>query len=231
MVSIADIVGYEYIKTTYIAYSLDSFFNSKGDGYHMRSVGLLRYTADNAMDKIDFEYEPIVVDEMDTNKYVISRNGLHRYSVLKILYLNEYMHYVGNNDKIDELRKKYTFPVDVAGVDFFKTYSKFLLMIYPCGIKDIEQEWDYSNYKYSGRLRVIKNDGSQVILETDQDLLSYVKSHSVISRNIGSAQWYYNHYPSFRHFLEEYYSDFIDIHILQKRFNEYQNNKGGMELC
>lgn len=233
-ISIADIVGYDYMWrkiNPYIAYSLDSFFNSKGDGYHSRSVGLLDYTSDNVMDKINFEYERIVVDEMGDNKYVISTNGLHRYTVLRILYLNECLHARGNNEKLAKLREKYTIPVSSNGVDLFKTYSKYILMRFPCGVKDIEKEYDRDKWGYTGRLVIEQNDKEQIVIKSDQELLEFVTSKaSIINQNISDLQWDYDKYPSFRNFLEEYYSGCLNVATLMEKFNEGQK-EGGIEQC
>lgn len=233
-ISIADIVGYDYNwmeVNPYIVYSLDSFFDSKGDGYHSRSVGLLDYTSNDVMDKVVFEHEIIAVDEMGDNKYVISYNGLHRYTVLRVLYLNEVMHARGNNEKLAKLREKYTIPVSCRGVDLFKTYSKYMLMKFSCGVRDIEKEYDSDTWEYTGRLVIIQDNNERSLIESDQELMKLVISKAdIINQNISDLQGDYNRYPSFRRFLEKYYSRYINIDTLMEIFRESQL-EGGIEEC
>lgn len=231
-ISVADIIGYDYewsYINPYIAYSMDAFFDSRGDGYHSRSVGLLDYTAYDVVDRIDFEYERMVVDDMGDNKYVISTNGLHRYTVLRILYLSEYIKARGNKEEIERLKEKYTIPVKFGELDIIKTYSKYLLMSSNCGVKDIEKEYDRENWTYTGRLIIIKENNEQIIIKNDDELLRYVKSQAKsINQNIENLQKAYNSYPSFREFSEKYCGDILDIAKLKERFNDYNRQEEGV---
>lgn len=234
-ISIEDIVGYDYQWNNInpnIAYSMDSFFNSLGDGYHSRSVGLLDYTAEDAVKKINFERERIVVDEMGDNKYIISTNGLHRYTVLRILYLSEYVRLGGNEKERNRLREKYTIPVEFRELDEFKTYSKYILMTSLFEISDIEKEYDSEKWIYTGRLVIKKKDKEQILIESDEDLLEYVKSKAnIINQNISDLQWAYNTYPSFRTFLETYYKDVLDINQLKENSKSFKEiEEGDVEL-
>lgn len=223
-ISIADILGYDNSwrnTDPFIIKSMDSFFDRNGSGYQSRSIGLLDYTTENAMEKIDFTYEKMVVDEMEKGQYTISTNGLHRYTVLRILYLSEWMNAKGDKEEIERLKRKYTIPVQVNEVDFFKTYSKYLLMCLCDEIKDVEKEYDREKFQYTGRLIIITTDQARVIIEKDEDLLEYVKGKaSVINQNINRLQWPYNAYESFREFLKSYYADSLDIERLEKVFKE-----------
>ncbi len=131
-ISIANIVGYNYqfySAPNDIIESLDNFFDSEGDGYHSRSVGILEYDRDYILDKLQdsFKMEPMVVADTGEGKYTISTNGLHRFTVLRLLYLSEVVQAKGDPRKLDELEKKYTIPVQLQGIEFEKTYCKYLI--------------------------------------------------------------------------------------------------------
>ena len=124
-ISIANIVGYNYqfySAPNDIIESLDNFFDSEGDGYHSRSVGILEYDRDYILDKLQdsFKMEPMVVADTGEGKYTISTNGLHRFTVLRLLYLSEVVQAKGDPRKLDELEKKYTIPVQLQGIEFEK---------------------------------------------------------------------------------------------------------------
>ena len=230
-VSIADIVGYRRDRgdSSFIAYSMGKFFNSKGDDYHRRSIELLNYTAENALQEIDFIDERMYVDEVDDDKYIISINGLHRYTVLRLLYLSEYVKAKGNKEEIDRLKEKYKIEAYVSRLDKIKTYCKFLLMTSKCGIKDIEAEYDGKNWKYTGRFFIIKKNNEKIVIETDEDLIEYVRNQAkIINQSIGDLQVYYNQYESFRNFLEEYFADTLDIKQLAD--GKIIEEKGNIDL-
>ena len=128
--SIADIVGYEYEwmnVTPNVFKSLDSFFDSNGDGYHSRSVGLLDYSTGELLAKLQDSYidEPIKVSEIDKGKYIITSNGLHRYTVLRCHYLQECAS-AKDEFELKSLRDKYTIPVQLQALNYEKTYCNFL---------------------------------------------------------------------------------------------------------
>lgn len=227
-VSIADILGYKKYRgdSNFIAYSMGNFFNSKGDDYLRRSIGLLKYTAEDALQKIDFIHERMYVDEFDDNKYTISINGLHRYTILRLLYLSEYVKARGNKGEINRLKEKYRIEVYLSRLDKIKTYCKFLLMTSKCGIKDIEREYDRKNWKCTERLFIIKNNNEKIVIENDEDLIEYVRTQTeIINQSIGNLQRYYDKYESFRNFLEEYFADTLGIKQLEDgKINEEKGN-------
>lgn len=132
-ISIADIVGYNYegrVTNPNIFHSMEAFFDSKEkNSYKSRSIGLLDYSFENILEGIkkSFETEPIEVEDMGNNNYVISRNGLHRYTVLRALYLSEYQKCNGDKREVEKLKQKYTILVKARELDETKTYCIFLL--------------------------------------------------------------------------------------------------------
>lgn len=127
---------------------LNDFFDEFGDGYHSRSIGLLSYDLDKLFDILStsFGVEPIKTLEAD-NKHVILTNGMHRFVVLRLLYLNERSKCSESN--LDSLNQKYTIPVQTTPVDLIKTYCKYLIDIFnPTSImgkyfSNIEKENNY----------------------------------------------------------------------------------------
>ena len=130
-VSIANIYGV-HDKMDEIDYSfpeiLDYFFDEQGDGYHSRSVSMLDYNEENVIDGLEssFRIEPMILIEMDYNKYFVLTNGIHRFIVLKSLYLSA-KRKCQNESEIVELNQRFTIPVKVTKVDFIKTYCKYLI--------------------------------------------------------------------------------------------------------
>lgn len=149
-ISMNDLVGFYEHDNCYLEFPnvMDDFFDEFGDGYHSRSVGLLSYDLDKLFDILStsFKIEPIKTLEVD-NKHVILTNGMHRFIVLRLLYLNERSK-CSEND-LDSLNQKYIIPIQTTKVDTTKTYCKYLIDIFnPACImgryfSNIEKENDY----------------------------------------------------------------------------------------
>lgn len=130
-VSIANVYGI-HDKMDEINYDfpeiLDYFFDEHGDGYHSRAVGMLEYNEDNVIASLEnsFRIEPMVLIEVDHNKYMVLTNGIHRFIVLKSIYMSA-KRKCQNKGEIAELNKKFTIPVEVIKLDYIKTYCKYLI--------------------------------------------------------------------------------------------------------
>lgn len=107
---------------------LDEFFDELGDGYHSRSISMLEYDDKTVIDKLmySFSSEPIKTLELDNNKHIIATNGMHRFLILRLLYLNAKSK-CSSIDEVSELKKIFTIPVRSTKVDLTKTYCKFLI--------------------------------------------------------------------------------------------------------
>lgn len=224
MVSIADILGYEQreeLSSENIFQSMDLFFDEKGDGYHQRSVGMLEYTEDNIIQKLEssFNFEPISIKETGEGSYVVNSNGLHRYTILRILYLNEVSKAKENKKELERLAQKYTIPVQIEEVDFEKTYCKYLL-------KNIRSEIDESpsinriqtnydeNYKNTGMVEIKFSDGTKKIMNNEE--LIELTREKIIKNGIPeysnySLQDKYSQYESFRTFVDSNFSDILQL--------------------
>lgn len=206
-INIGDILGYEgYLSSNKrnILLSMDNYFDGHGDGYHSRSVGLLDYDSNEIVDKLksSFRSEPISVIEIEDNKYFISTNGLHRYTVLRFHYLLDYLKNEAN------LKTKYKIPVSLARIDYFKSYVKFLLLNLDADIDYIFTHYD-ENFKYTNKLKIILNNKEKYIVD-DNELKNLVlsKVDNIDDDFLKEIINYYQIYPSFKRFIDD---NFIPI--------------------
>lgn len=229
-VSVADIVGL-YCKrgsSNNIFESLDDYFDSYGDGYHTRSVGMLEYNKDTIIEglKKSFEAEPIVVQETGEGSYTILTNGLHRFTILRILYLKEFADANWDAKKIMELKEKYSIPVEVVSINLEKTYCKYILEqigIYNLKrpeIKSIESE--YKDYKQTGNVEIKYYSGEKESITQEElknrtiEMLRQVIQNEGIPFYISRAL----KYPSFRNFVSENIPDIYKLIEEQERGNK-----------
>jgi len=206
-VSIADVVGYDsYEGTEDIFSSFSKFFDSNGDGYHCRSIGLLDYSSEEIMGKLgsSFEEEPMCVEEIDNGKYAISTNGMHRYTVLRAHYLMELQKVKGNLEDVQNLREKYTIPVKLNEVDYLKTYAKFLIMCSNSNYS-VHLELD-ENYDYTGNVEICFGDEKQVL--NDDELIEFARQ-SLLSLSDNQKEiidFLASKYESFNEFMLKNFS-------------------------
>ena len=182
MVSIADIIGYQYDwrgLSNNIAKNFSGFFG-RADEYHSRSIGMLSYSSDEIIEKLSpsFDKEPITILELDRGRKVISDNGLHRYTVLRLHYIHELNKVKGNKEKEEELRQKYTIPVEVTKVDLLKTYCQYIISFISLDAISLLNDYD-DYYKPTGKVRACSSN--ETIILDDEQLLNYTKN---IIRNI-----------------------------------------------
>lgn len=223
MVSIADIVGYDTFERgidTNIFLSMDRFFDEQGKPYSTRSLGMLEYDKENIIENLkqSFRNEPISLIETGEGKYTVLSNGLHRYTLLRILYLSEAAQANGDKEKLEELGKKYTIPADVTGIDLDKTYCKYLLKHIRTedqewNIEDVRAEYD-SNYRLTGKCVIRYGNGKTESL-TNKELLVLTKQRVFedehFKDNYPILQNMYNRYQSFAIFMDDEFSDIIPM--------------------
>lgn len=164
---------------------LDSFFDENGDGYHSRSVGMLQYDENNVIDRLNssFRLEPMVLIECDMCKFMIFTNGMHRFIVMRMLYLSAKSK-CQNEIELNKLIEKYTIPVEVVKVDFVKTYCKYLIDLFqPVSCMgeyyaNIEKTID-ENGKERYELTKIKGYGKyEIIYLSKEDMGMLLKSYT-----------------------------------------------------
>ena len=228
-ISIADIIGYDKIghKDYYVLESISSFFDRNGDSYHNRSVGLLEYGPNEIISKLSnsFIIEPIVTKELDNNKYIISTNGLHRYTVLRSLYLIEYEKNKKNPQKLEELKTKYQIPVRNNKLDYFKTYSAYLILL--SGVQAyFRNEYD-ENYNFTNRTEYINKNTKEKKYLTNEELLELtinsIQDNEKITRTIINNCILL---PSFYEYAKKYLSSIIDLTPVEQTYIEnYEDDK------
>lgn len=206
-VSIADIVGYDYefantINTNDIFESFPNFFQTNGDSYHTRANAMLEYTGDNIVQGLlrSFKVEPIKIGATPKGKYIIDVNGLHRYTVLRSLYLIELSRLGEDKEAITELNSKYTIPVEASEIDYIKTYSHYVLVTLGI-VRYISKEYD-NNYNATGNARVEFSNKQRKIM-SNSELIKLVTTSLMENKH----QWiffmnYLNKSEEFRTFIE-----------------------------
>ncbi len=217
-VCIADILGYRDGRAN-IFLTMGDFFDSQGEEYRRRSIGMLKYSSDEIMWRLaeSLEKEPIVIDDTGEGKYVISSNGLHRYTILRAHYLNELEKCQGDAKKELRLREKYLIPVKINELDHIKTYSKFLLTKYNPNIYSIRSDWD-ENYKLTGKMSIRYSDGREIIVG-DKELINIVRETMSQQQNFEDLQKYFK-YESFKNFAQEHLQGIIEVSQIQENGGE-----------
>lgn len=210
-ISVADIYGYDTCKGENIFESFDKYFESNGDAYHTRSIGMLDCSRDEIIEKINRSFkanpkrEPVKVAEVEKNKYVITENGRHRFTVLRALYLME-LHKSGYKNS-EELKEKYKIPVKCARLNTLKTYSIYILK--QCGLKEeVRADWD-ENYRPTGLLEIKKSDGTKEKID-DTQLLKItalaIENNPKVVRDI-QARAYLS--ESFKEYVQKYFPQLL----------------------
>lgn len=221
-VSIADIVGHQdsMINKNNILDNLEQYFpknnNEKENSYTARSAGMLEYTTYDIIPNLErsFTKEYILVTELDNNKLFIAENGLHRYHLLRVLYLNEKLK---NNTQVytEFLKEKYTIPVKLKKLDFVKTYCHFLLHCL-----ELENNFELikernSNYEETGNIVIIYNN--QIKTFTDEEFINLIKNNTnlITNNTIPLIKKYYETILSFRQFIDEHFN-FLELNNKEK---------------
>lgn len=217
-ISVGDILGYDYkwrissSQSPNILSCFSSYFDRKGMSYQTRSIGMLDYSSEEVITALmqSFKREPIVLSEADEGKYVVSSNGLHRYTILRLHYLNEISKASSEEEKL-AIKEKYKIPVKVEKIDYIKTYCNYLLD-YFFDIK-IRMEYDDNN-NYTGN--VVFSEQKTKRIMNDIGLLEFTSScfqrlnPSFIEtiRRIIDAKC--RAYPSFQKFIQDNFSEIFE---------------------
>ena len=232
-ICISQVVGYDisgrdgsFPPKKNVLLSMGEFFGDSNSGYHTRSLGMLDYTSEEIVSKLQYSFmsEPMVLDEADKNKYCISINGMHRYTVLRIHYLLEKLK---NKIPEEELNKKYSIPVKVRKRDYFKTYCNYLLSLLDSNLDYISAHLD-SDCKYTGLVKVVFKDGEEKIM-SDLELKELV-SQSIKNINDSSLSlisYNYNNYQTFKEFIDNNFEELKLLIMKQKGETVNEDYKSG----
>lgn len=176
-VSIADVVGYNYVgmgSGNDLLKAFPTFFDSKkSDGYHRRSLSMLDLTLEDALEKLapSFSEEPMKLADAPNGLYTIHGNGMHRYSVLRSLYCIEMINAKGNDEKERVIYEKYKIPVLVSKIDYIKTYANYILTTLKIA-NDVSNERDF-NFCNTGRVKIVLSNDEKLFF-TNEELLNYI---------------------------------------------------------
>ena len=185
LISIADIIGYDACggNAENIFDSFDSFFDRNGDGYYKRSCGLLDIPRENIMQvlKQSFTGEPININHIHGKNNLISINGLHRYTVLRVHFLNESYMIDKDSAEYTELKEKYTIPVLVKHLDLIKTYSNYLLNKVSLFKGYVKSEYN-DCWQATGNVIIELNNGEELCLN-DEALIKFTRDLVLLASN------------------------------------------------
>lgn len=216
--SIGDIIGYDYewrIGSTdvNILSGFENYFNKEGTNYQNRSIGMLDYSSDEVIKQLwkSFSKEPITVREADEGKFIIDNNGLHRYTILRLHYLNE-LSKASTEEEKQQVKAKYTIPVERKTIDYVKTYCNYLLDYFFDISLSLEVD---ENYRYTGKSTI--HIDKKTILMDDNELIRFVRESltnlpTQYLSDINEAILKNNcqKYPSFQKFIQDNLSDILE---------------------
>lgn len=209
-VSVSEILGYSYEYFELgndLLENLSYFYNENGSGYQTRSIGFLSYDADKMLETTQevCKTDTMFVQECESGKYVITENGLHRFNVLRFHYICELLKTDKSSIKeYEELKKKYTIPVEVQQTDYVKSYAYFILRKI---IPNIEIRVEYNeDYELTGNAVVSIGEKEKVL--TDSELISFLKreienNRDLLARYADMFECYSENLISFHDFLEQ----------------------------
>lgn len=148
-ISIGDIIGFENDGQTLFSGRGENVFeelsylygDDLNDEYKTRANGILTYSKEEILSRLaeSFKSDPLRVKEVDFGKYSVDGNGKHRFTILKAIYLSELAEINPNDqERLAELKKKYTIPVTLSRMDVEKTYTNFFVSAF--GFYDLNEE-------------------------------------------------------------------------------------------
>ena len=213
-VSVADIIGVFALSGGYnkqnVVSNLGNYFEETGESvrtYANRANSMLDYNKDTVISGL-YETnmrEPIEVILFDNGKALIGDNGLHRYHVLRTLYLNELSSCKSDEEK-EMLRKKYTIPVKAKEIDYNKTYGNYMFNLIKPGIV-VKPEYN-RRLETTGRIVIPTGRGDAIL--TDDQLLDVLKQNfdKINTSSLTFHKWY-NEIPTFNSYINNNFSDFL----------------------
>lgn len=175
-VSIRDIFGYDtewrdIVPDIFL--SMDDLFDSFGTGYQSRSISMLSYDKDTIMEGLrrSFEKEEMVLVESGEGNFLMFTNGLHRFTLLKALYLAEASK-VESEEELEALSQKYIIPAVIVSIELEKTYLKYLTLTMESfgadfNLRDIRTHYD-DNFKRTGNIEFVYKDGKRKVLSEEE---------------------------------------------------------------
>ena len=189
-VCIKDILGlnspFEEIVLSYPDF-MDSFFDENGSSYHSRSLGLLKLDPGSKEFKESFNWNPFNLIGVD-GKYFIAGDGNHRFSILRVLYLDRLRKCKTDKER-EALDEEFTFHSEVCEIDPLKSYCKLLIGMYSDNLMD--KTYFSGAYESNGRYFVARmfEDFNADYVEIPRDRYESVRN-KILSVNEDSDEHY-----------------------------------------
>lgn len=207
-ISVADLLGYERnvnydgYKGKNILYTFENFFDDNGDEYHTRALGLLEYKSGEQLvrelERRNHDTLDMCVMEVEAGKYIISSNGLHRFTVLRFHYLLDCMK---KEISEEELRELYKIPVCLSSkTNLKKTYCNYLIQISNPAISCI----CFKRGKDEILISYKSGEQEQIINEEKLLYLTIQYVNMLDSNSLSEIMYFYYNCISFHEFIDEY---------------------------
>ena len=212
-VSIGEIVGYSEFHlnsgdNNNILFTMKNFFDRKSNGYKARSIGMLDFeSGEDALKKLEksFEEEPLSVEQLGENKFYISSNGLHRYTILRLHYLNDL---IKENISLEELNKKYQIPVSLTKYQKFNSYCNYI--INKCQAGELRQLYN-EHGDLTGELKFCKDNTEEIIDKNRlKEITEKILNDNSSSEAMSKIKESYIEVSDFKNFIDTYFPDFIE---------------------
>ena len=212
-ISVADLLGYDnycaqdYHENHNILSTFERFFIKNADNYHTRSLGLLEYKSGEqllkGLEQRNHDTKNMKIKQIEDNKYIISYNGLHRFTILRFHYLLDYMK---KEKTVPELHELYKIPVNIiAKTNFKRTYCNYLIQ---------KANPDISNISFisADEITIYYKDKKNSKTITEDMLLNLTMHYAELLDNdsLVEVQNFYNQLASFRNFLDTYLPSLAD---------------------
>lgn len=213
-ISVADLVGHDYAPKVNsgngmnLLRTFENFFEEGEDCYRSRSLELLEYESGEqllkGLERRNRDTIDMCVREIEDGKYIISSNGLHRFTVLRFHYLLDCMK---KEKSEEELREMYKIPVTLTSkTNFKKTYCNYLIQKANPDISFIsfDRDNDTATIHYDSR------DERNTIDE--EELLDLTKQSVDVldSDSLSEVQQFYDKIESFHNFMDRCVPNFSD---------------------
>ena len=211
IVSVADLLGHdgpwnwEGYKGKNILYTFENFFKKNGDGYHTRALGLLEYkSGEELLEELKMRNQDTIdmkIREIEDGKYIVSGNGLHRFTVLRFHYLLDCMK---KEKSKDELKELYKIPVTIdSKTNYMKTYCNYLIKIANPEISSI-------SFYNENEIIVHYNSEDKIINEETLLNLAIESIDMLNGYYLLEVQDFYKKIASFHDFIDKYIPQLLD---------------------
>ena len=213
-ISIADLLGHdgvvncEYYKGKNILYTFENFFEKHGDGYHTRALGLLEYESGEQLikelEKRNRDTTDMQIRQIEDGKYIVSNNGLHRFTVLRFHYLLDCMK---KEKSEEELRELYKIPVNITSkTNIKKTYCNYL-------IQKANPDISFISFNHSeDKITIYYNSEDKSKTITEEVLLDLaIQSIDMLDYDsLLEIQHFYNNLATFHNFIDMYIPNLLE---------------------